>query len=138
MAQRQLPIRHPVVTALEPNAIALAPSPFTIASAPPLVIRFTMKLEKEEARAKTSGETTNIIREYRINDKDTGSAEIQVAVLTENIKRLTDHLRAHRKDVHSRRGLQMMVSRRRRLLNYLSNEDVNRYQTLISRLGLRR
>ncbi len=85
------------------------------------------------------GETKqNIIREYRINDRDTGSAEIQVAVLTENIKRLTDHLRTHRKDVHSRRGLQGMVSRRRRLLNYLSNEDVNRYQTLIARLGLRR
>ena len=102
-----------------------------------------MKLEKEEAREKTlqmlDGETkTKIIREYRINDKDTGSAEIQVAVLTENIKQLTDHLRIHRKDVHSRRGLQMMVSRRRRLLNYLSGEDVNRYQTLISRLGLRR
>ena len=61
------------------------------------------------------GETkANIIREYRINDRDTGSAEIQVAVLTENIKRLTDHLRTHRKDVHSRRGLQGMVSRRRR------------------------
>ena len=102
-----------------------------------------MKLEKEEARAKDAqmldGETKqNIIREYRINDKDTGSAEIQVAVLTENIKQLTDHLRMHRKDVHSRRGLQGMVSRRRRLLNYLSNEDVSRYQTLIARLGLRR
>lgn len=81
---------------------------------------------------------TQIIHEYRINDKDTGSAEIQVAVLTEKIKYLTDHLRVHRKDVHSRRGLLGMVSRRRRLLNYLSNEDVNRYQTLISRLGLRR
>jgi small subunit ribosomal protein S15 len=81
---------------------------------------------------------TQIIQEYRINDKDTGSAEIQVAVLTEKIKYLTDHLRVHRKDVHSRRGLLGMVSRRRRLLNYLSNEDVNRYQTLISRLGLRR
>ena len=81
---------------------------------------------------------TNIIQEYRLHQKDTGSAEIQVAVLTENIKSLTDHLRTHRKDVHSRRGLQGMVSKRRRLLNYLSNEDVNRYQTLITRLGLRR
>ncbi len=81
---------------------------------------------------------TQIIQEYRINDKDTGSAEIQVAVLTEKIKYLTDHLRVHRKDVHSRRGLLGMVSRRRRLLNYLSTENINRYQTLISRLGLRR
>ena len=85
------------------------------------------------------GETkTNLIREYRLHDKDTGSAEIQVAVLTENIKQLTGHLQVHRKDVHSRRGLLGMVSRRRRLLNYLSNEDVSRYQTLIARLGLRR
>jgi small subunit ribosomal protein S15 len=80
----------------------------------------------------------NIISEYRLHERDTGSAEVQVAVLTEDIKRLTEHLRSHRKDVHSRRGLQGMVSRRRRLLNYLSNEDVNRYQTLIARLGLRR
>jgi small subunit ribosomal protein S15 len=81
---------------------------------------------------------TNIIQEYRLHERDTGSAEVQVAVLTENIKRLTDHLRTHRKDVHSRRGLLGMVSQRRRLLKYLSNEDVSRYQTLISRLGLRR
>ncbi|MCH2503309.1 MAG: 30S ribosomal protein S15 [Dehalococcoidia bacterium] len=79
-----------------------------------------------------------IIKEYQRNDKDTGSAEVQVAVLTENIKQLTDHLRIHKKDVHSRRGLLGMVSQRRRLLKYLDAEDVNRYQTLISRLGLRR
>ena len=85
------------------------------------------------------GETkARIIKEYQINDKDTGSAEVQVAVLTENIKQLTDHLREHKKDVHSRRGLLGMVSRRRRLLKYLDTEDVNRYQTLITRLGLRR
>ncbi len=85
------------------------------------------------------GETkARIIKEYQINDKDTGSAEVQVAVLTENIKQLTEHLRQHKKDVHSRRGLLGMVSQRRRLLKYLDGEDVNRYQTLISRLGLRR
>jgi len=78
-----------------------------------------------------------IIKEYQINDKDTGSAEVQVAVLTENIKQLTEHLRQHKKD-DSRRGLLGMVSQRRRLLKYLDAEDVNRYQTLISRLGLRR
>ena len=79
-----------------------------------------------------------IIKEYQINDKDTGSAEVQVAVLTENIKQLTEHLRQHKQDVPSRRGLLGMVSQRRRLLKYLDAEDVNRYQTLISRLGLRR
>lgn len=79
-----------------------------------------------------------ITQEYRINDKDTGSAELQVAILTERIRYLTDHLRVHKKDVHSRRGLISMVSKRRRLLKYLTNEDVDRYQSLIARLGLRR
>ena len=75
---------------------------------------------------------------YQIHETDTGSSEVQVAVLTERIKQITDHLRIHKKDVHSRRGLVTLVSKRRGLLKYLSNEDVNRYQTLISRLGLRR
>jgi small subunit ribosomal protein S15 len=79
-----------------------------------------------------------ITQEYRINDKDTGSAELQVAILTERIRQLTDHLRVHKKDVHSRRGLITMVSKRRRLLKYLTSEDVERYQSLIARLGLRR
>lgn len=79
-----------------------------------------------------------ITREYRVHDRDTGSAELQVAILTERIRQVTDHLRTHKKDFHSRRGLVTMVSKRRRLLNYLSNEDVNRYQSLIRRLGLRR
>ena len=85
------------------------------------------------------GETrVQITKEYRLHEKDTGSTELQIAILTENIKQLTDHLRIHKKDVHSRRGLVNMVSKRRRLLKYLTNEDVGRYQTLISRLGLRR
>jgi small subunit ribosomal protein S15 len=79
-----------------------------------------------------------ITTEYQVHKKDTGSTEVQVAVLTERIKQVTDHLRTHKKDNHSRRGLVGLVSRRRRLLNYLSKEDVNRYQTLIARLGLRR
>lgn len=79
-----------------------------------------------------------IIAEYSTHDRDTGSAELQVAMLTERIRQVTDHLRTHRKDVHSRRGLVTMVSKRRRLLNYLSRTDVARYQNLISRLGLRR
>ncbi len=81
---------------------------------------------------------TRITQEYRVHENDTGSTEVQVAVLTERIRQITDHLRIHKKDVHSRRGLVTLVSKRRRLLNYLSNEDVNRYQTLITRLGLRR
>ena len=85
------------------------------------------------------GETkARINQENQLHEKDTGSADVQVAILTERIKQVTDHLRVHKKDVHSRRGLVSMVSKRRRLLNYLSREEVRRYQVLISRLGLRR
>ena len=85
------------------------------------------------------GETkAQVTQEYRLHGKDTGSADLQVAILTARIKHLTDHLRVHKKDVHSRRGLVTMVSKRRRLLKYLTNEDVGRYQSLIARLGLRR
>ncbi len=79
-----------------------------------------------------------VTQEYRLHEKDTGSTELQIAILTEKIRQLTGHLQVHKKDVQSRRGLVNMVSRRRRLLNYLTSEDVGRYQTLIARLGLRR
>ena len=79
-----------------------------------------------------------VTQEYRVHENDTGSTELQVAILTERIKQLIGHLRVHKKDDHSRRGLVGMVSQRRRLLSYLSKEDVRRYQTLITRLGLRR
>jgi small subunit ribosomal protein S15 len=79
-----------------------------------------------------------IIREYATHDGDTGSPEVQVAVLTARIQHLTEHLREHKHDFHSRRGLLKMVGRRRRLLKYLQKKDVERYRALISRLGLRR
>ena len=78
------------------------------------------------------------IQEYRAHEKDTGSTEVQIAILTERISQLTDHLRANHKDRQCRRGLMSLVGRRRRLLSYLSREDVGRYRTIISRLGLRR
>jgi len=86
----------------------------------------------------TAEEKTNVITEYRTHDKDTGSPEIQVAVLTKRINNLTRHFDEHKKDHHSRRGLLMLVSRRKRLLAYLQNAKVERYRTLIKRLGLRR
>ena len=92
---------------------------------------FTQLMLDQETRER-------LTRDYQLHDTDTGSTEVQVAVLTERIRQVTDHLRTHKKDVHSRRGLVGLVSKRRRLLNYLSKEDVNRYQTLIARLGLRR
>jgi len=79
-----------------------------------------------------------IIGDYKTHEGDTGSPEVQVALLTARITQLTEHLRSHPKDYHSRRGLLMMVGQRRRLLNYLSNKDINRYRALIARLGIRR
>ena len=79
-----------------------------------------------------------IIKEYGKSDTDTGSAEVQVALLSNRIDHLTDHLKTHRKDHHTRRGLLMLVGKRKRLLQYLQNQDVQRYRDLIDKLGLRR
>jgi small subunit ribosomal protein S15 len=87
-------------------------------------------LEKEEK--------TTIIEDYRVHTTDTGSPEVQIALLTERILQLIDHLRTHIHDHHSRRGLLKLVGRRRRLLNYLSQRDKDRYRSVIERLGLRR
>ena len=79
-----------------------------------------------------------IIKEYGKSDTDTGSAEVQVALLSNRIDHLTDHLKTHIKDHHTRRGLLMLVGKRKRLLQYLQNQDVQRYRELIDKLGLRR
>ncbi len=79
-----------------------------------------------------------LITGYRTNETDTGSPEVQVAILSERINNLTEHLKLHNKDFHSRRGLLMLVGQRRSLLDYLKAKDVGRYATLIERLGLRR
>jgi small subunit ribosomal protein S15 len=79
-----------------------------------------------------------VINRYRLHDADTGSPEVQVAILSERISYLTDHFKSHAKDHHSRRGLIKMVGQRRRLLNYLKNKDIDRYRTLIEQLGLRK
>ena len=81
---------------------------------------------------------TQLISEYRRGDADTGSPEVQVAILSKRIDELTEHLRTHKHDHHSRRGLLQMVGKRRRLLEYLKREDIERYRELIGRLGLRR
>lgn len=79
----------------------------------------------------------HIIKENAINPNDTGSPEVQVAVLTEKIKYLTEHMKVHKKDIHSRRGLLMMVSRRKSILKYLKSKSVERYTDLITKLNLR-
>ena len=82
-------------------------------------------------------DTAATISEHRLHETDTGSPEVQVALLTERINHLTDHLKVHSKDHHSRRGLLVLVGRRRRLLDYLRRNDVERYRALIAKLGLR-
>lgn len=86
----------------------------------------------------TTTRKKELIEEYKTHEKDTGSPEVQVAILSERIRNLTEHFKTHVKDHHSRRGLLKMVGQRRRLLNYLRLIDVNRYRTLVQRLGLRR
>lgn len=86
----------------------------------------------------TKERKTEIIEEFRRDEKDTGSPEVQVALLTERIKELTEHLKVHPKDNHSRRGMLKMVGKRRNLLNYLARKDVNRHRELVQKLGLRK
>lgn len=88
--------------------------------------------------ALTTTEKSEILSEYGIHEGDTGSPEAQVALLTKRIKDLTEHLKFHKHDHHSRRGLLLMVGRRRRLLKYVAQVDITRYRSLIRRLGLRR
>ena len=82
--------------------------------------------------------TQEILQKYRRHDTDTGSSEVQIALLTERIVNLTEHFKTHKKDHHSRRGLLHLVSLRRRLLNYLKREDPDRYKKLLEQLGLRK
>ncbi len=86
----------------------------------------------------TAERKQSLISEYGTKDGDTGSPDVQVAILTERITNLTEHFKTHKADNHSRRGLLKMVSQRRRLLDYLKDKDVSRYRTLIERLGIRR
>jgi small subunit ribosomal protein S15 len=86
----------------------------------------------------TKDQKSELIGKYGRSPSDTGSAEVQIALLTERINELTEHLRGHRKDHHSRRGLLMLVGKRRRLLRYLERSDLERYRSLVGELGLRR
>jgi small subunit ribosomal protein S15 len=86
----------------------------------------------------TKGQKQDIIEHHRIHERDTGSPEIQVALLTERINQLTEHFKVHKQDHHSRRGLLKMVGKRRRLLEYLKGKSIERYQGLIGELGLRK
>ncbi len=86
----------------------------------------------------TTEEKKKLIEQFKLHEGDTGSPEVQVGLLTHRISYLTEHFKVHKKDHHSRRGLLMLVGRRRRLLNYVKNKDINRYRTIIETLGLKR
>ena len=83
-------------------------------------------------------EKLSLIEQYATHEGDTGSPEVQIAILTSRINKLTEHLKAHNKDIHSRRGLQKKIGHRRNLLNYLQKVDIERYRAIISKLGLRK
>ncbi len=82
-------------------------------------------------------EKAKIIKKHKLHDSDTGSPEVQISILTKRIQELTEHLKIHKKDHHSRRGLLQMVGQRRRLLNYLKDTDIDRYRKIIEELGIR-
>lgn len=86
----------------------------------------------------TKERKSSLIDQFRLHDKDTGSPEVQIAILSEKIAYLTEHFKVHAKDHHSRRGLLKMVSKRRKLLDYLKSKDINRYSEVIQRLGIRK
>jgi small subunit ribosomal protein S15 len=94
--------------------------------------------EKEDVLSLTREKKERLIQEYRTHDGDTGSAEIQIALLTERINHLTEHLKSHTKDFSSRRGLLKLVGKRRRLLDYLKDNDLDVYRKLVEELGLRK
>ncbi len=86
----------------------------------------------------TAQDKTDLIEKMKLHESDTGSPEVQIGLLTHRIKYLTEHVQVHKKDHHSRRGLLILVGRRRRLLNYVKNKDINRYRSIIETLGIRR
>ncbi|MCD4784739.1 MAG: 30S ribosomal protein S15 [Candidatus Eremiobacteraeota bacterium] len=86
----------------------------------------------------TKEKKKEIVEKFRLSESDTGSPEVQIALLTHRINHLTEHLKIHKKDHHSRRGLLMMVGQRRRLLNYLKDKEIQRYRSMLERLGLRK
>jgi len=104
-----------------------------------IIFRFALcEILLEDALPLTRDKISGIVETYRTHDTDTGSPEVQVAILSEKINYLTDHFKIHAKDHHSRRGLLRMVGKRRRLLDYLKGKDVGRYRAVIERLGIRK
>ena len=98
----------------------------------------SLAVEDRGLKEKSLSTKAQVVEDYRTHESDSGSTEVQVALLTQRIQHLTEHFKVHKKDHHGRRGLLIMVGRRRRLLDYLKRKDLARYRTLIERLGLRK
>jgi small subunit ribosomal protein S15 len=101
-------------------------------------IQAKVQLTKEQDLSTTKEQKSDLINQYRVHDSDTGSPEVQIALLSNRISYLTEHFKTHAKDHHSRRGLLKLVGRRRRLLDYLKKTDVERYRSIIDKLGIRK
>jgi small subunit ribosomal protein S15 len=101
-------------------------------------IQATVNVNRRRILSTTKQEKTSIVNQYRVHDSDTGSPEVQIALLSNRITYLTEHFKTHAKDHHSRRGLLKLVGRRRRLLDYLKKTDVERYRTIIEKLNIRK
>jgi small subunit ribosomal protein S15 len=125
-------------TASSKTQLQGAPCPWRDTAAPKLVF---FRSRPEGGRKKVTLSTEDkkkLIEKFKVHESDTGSPEVQVGLLTNRITYLTEHLKVHKKDHHSRRGLLMLVGRRRRLLNYVKYKDVNRYRSIIETLGLKK
>lgn len=126
-----------IISALCTNYSVTGASTVGAVHLPVSVLFANQQIRKNEVKQMTQAEKQAIIKEYATHEGDTGSPEVQIAVLTTRINELTEHLKVHKKDHHSRRGLLKMVGHRRNLLVYLYNKDVERYRSLVKRLGIR-
>ena len=110
----------------------------SLSNSPALHLAYGEKIQKGEEKMISKETKTALIEEYKINEKDTGSPEVQVAILTDRINTLTEHMKKNPKDFHSQRGLSKMVGHRKQLLAYLAKKDIERYRAIIKKLGLRK
>ena len=112
--------------------------PCVVCAIHPCITRYWNNFMKGEKQMISKETKTALIEEYKINERDTGSPEVQVAILTDRINGLTEHMKKNPKDFHSQRGLSKMVGHRKQLLNYLAKKDIERYRAIIKKLGLRK
>jgi len=133
-APRDSTVREACVAVVGPSA----PGDFVPVLTSVSVVTFSAEPVPNEGPHARMPDKAATITEHKLHDSDTGSPEVQIALVTERIRHLTEHMKVHKKDFHSQRGLLMLVGRRRRMLDYLRRNDVERYRALIAKLGIRR